>query len=437
MVLIPSPNRTYVVPASIPNVGAGYYAPNNLTVATKSSADILDYSFDFTTWLSGTADTLTDKVSIITSGAITAYPVVLVSSSVSGNIVTCMLGSGQPGTVNTLGLQVVTTQGRTAVIPFTMTIDSTSSATTPTPDPTPTPTPTPSDTVGISSITSTQTDAAAGEVVTMTLTFTMTDKSTQEVEVELSPGAAGLGVSSIKATANPENAALVDLVFTMTDKSTQTVSVPVVQGEDGVGLKSIALGTTTVEDSAAIVFTLTDGSTETVLVPVVSGQDGVGISKVTTAQGTVVAGQTSIATLTFAKTDGTTDEVEISVPAGAAGSSSGGGGSGTSGVPLPLVTLTGGDVTITPDALGRPTDVVITVNAAGALTLGATTATGIRQKIHVKIIQTGAFAFTLPDSTQKVSYPNGTVFTVPQMASVMYVTYVTYDGTNWAAYQAP
>lgn len=139
MSLSPSAARTYLVPTAA-NTGAGYYVPSSIVVATKSSADIIDYTFDFTNWLSGTFDSIVGPVSLSGPLADGAYPVTLTESAINGNLVTFVLASGQPNTTNILGLKVTTSQGRTVVVPFTLTVDGASPPTLAV-----VPTPTPSD----------------------------------------------------------------------------------------------------------------------------------------------------------------------------------------------------------------------------------------------------------------------------------------------------
>lgn len=127
--LTPQTSRTYTIPAS---TSASAFTPQgNISVAAKSSADILDYTFDLTAWIGNTGDTILTPVTIFPPQIPDPYSVSAVWAEVNGNLVTLLLASGQPGMMAGLGILINTQQGRSIVIPISIIITNTSPPTLP------------------------------------------------------------------------------------------------------------------------------------------------------------------------------------------------------------------------------------------------------------------------------------------------------------------
>ncbi|NHN93459.1 phage fiber-tail adaptor protein [Acetobacter sicerae] len=149
--LIPSASRTYVVPAErqpeacgsvstwdalrlrgiIPEFG-GASCQCRATFPPKSSADILDYAVDFSSWLADTGDAI-EVVSVTypdTTG-LTYDLTDLWADVYQGEIVVIMLASGRPGTKQRVVVTVETVEGRTKAVPIEIKITRATPATDP------------------------------------------------------------------------------------------------------------------------------------------------------------------------------------------------------------------------------------------------------------------------------------------------------------------
>lgn len=150
--LIPSSDRIYVVPASHTdpqNCGCGPYHPwwmkpvpavasceppmsgDDIPLAPKSSADVLDYTLDFTTWLENTGDSLTGDVTVSFPDSVGGdYDMVTVFADVYNTTqVVVMLASGMPRTRQHVQVSVETVQGRVKVVECILRITNDSPAT--------------------------------------------------------------------------------------------------------------------------------------------------------------------------------------------------------------------------------------------------------------------------------------------------------------------
>lgn len=119
-------SRTYSVP--VPAAGT-VCAP--LLLAPKSSADVLDYTLNFSIFLSGTNDTLTAVEVSSDSNQSGACSVTAVRTEINGATVTLLLASGQPYSVTVTNVKVTTAQGRVFVVSLQVQITGVTPATLP------------------------------------------------------------------------------------------------------------------------------------------------------------------------------------------------------------------------------------------------------------------------------------------------------------------
>ncbi|MBO1361449.1 hypothetical protein J2D73_16815 [Acetobacter sacchari] len=128
--LVPSALRLYTVPGASSGGGCrpdqcrmrGFQtAFKSPSFPKKASADVLDYSVDWSIWGAGTGDTIEDvSVSITLSDGSslpgTAYDLAVISDkwpAADGMVGVVMLGSGVPGTTYRVLFEIETAQGRT------------------------------------------------------------------------------------------------------------------------------------------------------------------------------------------------------------------------------------------------------------------------------------------------------------------------------------
>lgn len=107
--IVPSAARTYPVPtASVLPAG---FQPLWIQLAPKSSADVMDYTLDFTQWIGLTGDTVSN-VTVNVPTSTQTYPVVAIATQVNGPLATFLLASGMPNTQTAFTVEITTAQGR-------------------------------------------------------------------------------------------------------------------------------------------------------------------------------------------------------------------------------------------------------------------------------------------------------------------------------------
>lgn len=139
--LVPSPMRLYTVPGGNSGGGCrpdpcrmrGFQAiQQEFRVASwgeKSSADILDFSDDFTQWFGTTGDAISgDPTVTITLGTGaslpgSAYDLTVVWVGASDDVAVVMLASGVPGTQYRITLTIQTDQGRTKTVTVSLKVN--------------------------------------------------------------------------------------------------------------------------------------------------------------------------------------------------------------------------------------------------------------------------------------------------------------------------
>lgn len=110
--LVPSPLRTYVLD-TLPGA--------EITIASKTSWDVLDYTFRLTGWLNQSNDFITSVACVPTAGS-SGVSVVWVKTD-DANIF-LMLEGGTPGQSGNLLLSFTTAQGRVVNIPLAVPVTS-------------------------------------------------------------------------------------------------------------------------------------------------------------------------------------------------------------------------------------------------------------------------------------------------------------------------
>lgn len=142
--LIPSPLRCYALPGPIPEPVRNRLPGTSFADAfrtavwpEKSSADILDFSVDFTAWFGSTDDVISGNPSVsITLGDGAALPgsgydLASVWTGASETIAVVMLASGQPGTAYRVTVAIHTDQGRTKTVTLLLRVNTDTPATAP------------------------------------------------------------------------------------------------------------------------------------------------------------------------------------------------------------------------------------------------------------------------------------------------------------------
>lgn len=121
--LSPATSRFFTVSATYKCGGASV-----VNIPPKSSADLLDYTFDFSFVLSGTSDVITN-VAFISRADEGDYELTAVWGVISGQTVTIFLASGNPGSVVPFAIEITTQQGRVFAAPCTICINRVTDAT--------------------------------------------------------------------------------------------------------------------------------------------------------------------------------------------------------------------------------------------------------------------------------------------------------------------
>lgn len=102
----------------------------------KSSADIVDYTIDLSTWLENTNDTIATVTPIIQTLLGVSYDLAAIMGGIVDNyLATIIFASGPPNYSVAVSYKIVTARGLVRVVPFIVPINNVTSATDPpTPD---------------------------------------------------------------------------------------------------------------------------------------------------------------------------------------------------------------------------------------------------------------------------------------------------------------
>lgn len=357
--LTPSPLRTIVLRGAFGTFSEVICAP-------KSSADCLDYTFDFSALLAGTGDTLASiqSVSVATAAQNGNYDLKVMWSAVAGNLLVAFFASGQPSTTQKILFGITTEQGRVHFVMAFLQITALTPATVPPGD-------FPADTltngkvliagiealpsgysangrvvmateeegpVGTPSFESVEAQSYSGDGSGLNVTSDKTSQTLAEWIAALSGATDGVGIKSIEASQDDVTAgqpSKVTLTATLTDGTTSQTAFEAPAGAAGIGKTGASVETVKATQEAvsagqasAVTLTvgLSDGSSaETTFEapPGATGEGipGVGLDKIEASQGAVAAGEISTVTLTVTKTNGSTVTTTFDVPPGAEGGS--------------------------------------------------------------------------------------------------------------------
>ncbi|WP_456304458.1 phage fiber-tail adaptor protein [Acetobacter senegalensis] len=133
------PAAARVIPISAPaNLRTRGLVPEIVTLswAPKSSADNFDFSLDLSEILSCTADYIASVTARVTTATGSGSDLVVLWVSIVNGLACVFLGSGLPGTTQTVRVVVGTQQGRVIAQEVLLSINSYSQATSPQPVPT-------------------------------------------------------------------------------------------------------------------------------------------------------------------------------------------------------------------------------------------------------------------------------------------------------------
>lgn len=344
--LQPSAARTYAVP--VPTSGI---VTSPVMVAPKASADVLDYTLDFTEFLSGTSDALTFVAVRPSSDQNTASTVSANWAVINGSKVTILLTSGQPYSVTITNVEVSTVQGRLLTVPIQIQITGATKALTAKAFPYNT---TENGGVLMTESATVPSGYSSNGGVIMT-GVVMPPVGTPSFATVTAKTYAGDG-SNLSVTAKNTTQTIAQWIASLASGSNEN-------GETGSGIASITASqdTVTVGQPSLVTLTahLTDGTTSTTTFKVpagaqgekgigLSGSDGVSIESITATQDQVITGKASTVTLATELSNGTTSNTTFSVPAGMAGQD---------GIGLDTIEMSSGSLTP-----GVATTVTVTIN---------------------------------------------------------------------------